>query len=85
MQETQITVTIKQDGQIVAEMGAGNGETTKKEYKRPEIEQMTEQEAEKYNIVSDLADVCEYLEESEVIKIRLIISKAQKRREREET
>lgn len=43
-----------------------------------------EQEAgedERDALVSDLANCCEYLEESEVIKIRLIVSKAQKRKE----
>ena len=45
---------------------------------------MTEDEAERYAAASDLANVCEYLEDSEVIKIKLIIQKAQARKERAE-
>lgn len=47
-------------------------------------EEMTEAEAERYAAASDLANVCEYLEDSEVIKIKLIIQKAQARKERAE-
>lgn len=88
--ETQITITIKQDGQTVA--GLGTGEKT------PDIEsdaaagytihsageEMSEVEAEQYAVASDLANVCEYLEDSEIIKIKLIIQKAQARKERSE-
>lgn len=49
-----------------------------------EIGEMTEKEVDRYAVASDLANVCEYLEDSEVIKIRLIVSKAQARKEREE-
>lgn len=42
-------------------------------------ERMMETEGERQAIVSDLANICEYLTDSEVIKIRLIISKAEKR------
>lgn len=38
-------------------------------------------EDERAALVSDLANCCEYLEASEVIKIRLIVSKAEKRKE----
>ena len=78
--ETQITITIKQDGEIKAEMDTGTGETEQ----QAAGAQLTEQEVEKFAIVSDLANVCEYLTESEVIKMRLIINKAQARKEREE-
>ncbi len=88
--ETQITITIKQDGQVVAGLGMGE--------KTPDIEsdaaagyithsddeEMTEAEAERCAVASDLANVCEYLEDSEVIKIKLIIQKAQARKERAE-
>lgn len=45
---------------------------------------VTEEEAERYAVASDLANVCEYLKESEVIAIRLTIQKAQARKERAE-
>lgn len=80
MLKTQINITIEQDGEIKAEMTAGTGETERAAAGAP----LTEQEAEKFAVVSDLANVCEYLKESEVINIRLIISKAQARKEREE-
>ncbi len=47
-------------------------------------EETPEAEADRYAVASDLANVCEYLEDSEVIKIRLIVNKAQARKEREE-
>ena len=47
-------------------------------------EELTEEEAERYAVASDLANVCDYLEDSEVIKIKLIIQKAQARKERAE-
>ena len=80
MMETQITITIKQDGEIKAEMNTGTGETEQ----QAAGARLTEQEAEKFAIVSDLANVCEYLTDSEVIKMRLIVDKEQSRKEREE-
>lgn len=46
--------------------------------------QFTPEEAERYKVASDLATVCDYLEDSEVIKIKLIIRRAQARKEGEE-
>lgn len=40
---------------------------------------ITEPEKERHALVSDLANICEYLTDSEVIKIRLIIDKVEKR------
>lgn len=79
--ETEIKITIRQDGKTVAEMGAGQGETNENGSGNGE---MTQEEAERYALASDLANVCEYLEDSEVIKIRLLVSKAQARKERGE-
>lgn len=47
--------------------------------------QYTPEEAERYKVASDLATVCDYLEDSEIIKIRLIVDKCQKRKEKEES
>lgn len=89
--ETQITITIKQDGQIVAGPGTGadapeseNNTTADYIIHSDGDKGITEGEAERYAVASDLANVCEYLEDSEVIKIRLIIQKAQTRKERVE-
>lgn len=85
---TQITITVRQDGETerrtmitadapdqesAAAAGAEYGE-----------EELTEEEKERCAVVSDLADAYEYLEDSEVIKIRLIVQKAQERKRRDE-
>lgn len=87
MEKTKITITIEQDGKTAAETTAG--EETPENRRAAitdfsEIGEMTEAEADRYAVASDLANVCEYLEDSEVIKIRLIVNKAQARKEREE-
>ncbi len=65
--------------------GRGNaGKQESSDHGFSEIGEMTEAEADRYAVASDLANVCEYLEDSEVIKIRLIVNKAQARKEREE-
>lgn len=87
MGKTKITITIEQDGQTVAGLAVGEETQENKEAENVDFsdsEEMTEVEAERYAVASDLANVCEYLEDSEVIKIRLIVSKAQARKEREE-
>ena len=66
-------------GFLGVDMAAGGSEEADRQQ-----EGSAEQEAdedERDALVSDLANCCEYLEESEVIKIRLIVSKAQKRKE----
>ena len=86
MEKTKITITIEQDGQTVAGLATGEETQENKEAENVDFsdsEEMTEAEAERYAVASDLANVCEYLEDSEVIKIRLIVSKAQARKERE--
>lgn len=87
MEKTKITITIERDGKTAVEMATGeetpeNGKAAITDFS--EIGEMTEAEAERYAVASDLANICEYLEDSEVIKIRLIVSKAQARKEREE-
>lgn len=92
MEEIQITTTIilKKDGEILTEVRqAADAPDNESEAVldthtyQPPSEELTEDEAERYAVASDLANVCDYLDESEVIKIRLIISKAQERKERE--
>jgi hypothetical protein len=45
--------------------------------------EFTQEEAERYKVASDLATVCDYLEDSEIIKIRLIVTKCEARMERD--
>lgn len=84
--ETQITITIKQDGQPVAGLGIGKTPNNERDAAAGldvnSDQEITEDEAERYAVASDLANVCDYLEDSEVIKIKLIVQKAQARKER---
>lgn len=93
MKEVRVTTTItfKEDGEIIADTkqtAAGilhEGSDAAAGYMAClDDKKITEDEAERYAVVSDLADVCDYLEDSEVIKIKLIIQKAQARKERAE-
>lgn len=95
MNEINVTInlTIKEDGEILTEMNrhasvsvpvnesdAVAGHTVYSDNDK----ELTEDEAERYAVASDLANICDYLEDSEVIKIKLIIQKAQARKERAE-
>lgn len=88
-----MNLTIKEDGEIVREVNkhastiipdnesdAAAGHTVYSDSDK----ELTEDEAERYAVASDLANICDYLEDSEVIKIKLIIQKAQARKERAE-
>lgn len=66
-------------GFLGIDMAAGGSEEGDQR-KEGSAEQETDED-ERDALVSDLANYCEYLEESEIIKIRLIVSKAQKRKE----
>lgn len=91
MKEIQITttITVKADGEVLAETkqaaGAPDNESSAAagDTVYSATEEVTEEQAERYAVASDLAEVCDYLTESEVIKIRLIISKAMERAQRE--
>lgn len=91
MQQIQVTttITVKEDGEIRAETTQTSGTSNNQKNESNagadnDITNMTEGEAERYAVASDLANVCDYLDDSEIIKIRLIIQKAEARKEREE-
>lgn len=87
MGKTKITITIEQDGQTVVRLATGEETQENRVAENADFSErgeITEDEAERYAAASDLANVCEYLEDSEVIKIKLIIQKAQARKERAE-
>lgn len=46
------------------------------------VENMTQEEAERFETASDIATYCEYLEESELIQLKIIASKCKARRDR---
>lgn len=84
-------ITVKEDGEILTEVKQEVGAPDKEREAAAGVEiysdddtEITEEEAERCAVASDLANVCEYLEDSEVIKIKLIVQKAQARKEREE-
>lgn len=91
MKEIQITttITVKADGEVLAEtkQAAGTPDNESSAAAGDTVysatEEITEEQAERYAVASDLAEVCDYLTESEVIKIRLIIGKAMERAPRE--
>ncbi len=83
MNEIEVTVNINLNGEKVA--GITTGEQAAETLPPGDAgHEVTQEEEQRFAVASDLANVCEYLEESEVIKIRLIISKAQARKERAE-
>lgn len=87
--EVEAKITIQADGEILAEVKQAEGAPDSESdaaagYTIYSDNDITEGEAERHAVVSDLADVCDYLEDSEVIKIKLIIQKAQARKDRSE-
>lgn len=90
MKEVEVLtkIKIKDDGEILVESmqaaGAPDYESDEAAGVTIESDDDPEEEEERYAVASDLANVCDYLSDSEVIKIRLIIQKAQERKERGE-
>lgn len=92
MKEIEVTtkITVKEDGEILTEVRRAAGEPDNESNAAlgdtiySDGEEITEDEAERQAVASDLANVCEYLEDSEVIKIKLIVQKAQERKRRAE-
>ena len=88
--QAEINISFKKDGEITVKItqaaGAANNESAAAAGNiiYTDDTEMTEDEAERYAVASDLANVCDYLEDSEVIKIKLIIQKANARKERAE-
>lgn len=95
MKDMQVTINIimRENGETLTEINSSDSVNIPdnesdmaaghKIYSEDDNE-LTEDEAERYAVASDLANVCDYLEESEVIKIKLIIQKALARKERAE-
>lgn len=88
MQEIQVTttVTVKENGKIKSEITKHVGVEDKKETENSAVAagqpmaEISKENVERYAVATDLANVCEYLEDSEIIKIKLIINKAEKRK-----
>lgn len=84
--ETQITITIKQDGKEVITKKQEVEDAYTFECHAPSTadKEITEEEMEKELAVSNLASVCEYLEDKDIIAIKIMAQKARKRKERME-
>lgn len=77
-------ITLENEQEIRRFMGGrmSSEEELSEELAQDEEQEHTEDEEERFAVASDLANVCEYLEDSEVIKIRLIVAKCEERKAR---
>lgn len=81
MNGIEVTVNINLNGEKVA--GITTGEQAAETLPPGDVgREVTQEEEQRFAVASDLANVCEYLEDSEVIKIRLIVNKSLPSRER---
>lgn len=86
---TRITIEIdegKEKRTIVTDIPEGQNmqQDQKEDPAAGELPEYTAEEMERINAASDLANVCEWLEDSEVIQLKLIVQKCQRRKERAE-
>lgn len=77
-------ITLENEKEINRFMAGKNTQPQSVEDTEDEERTFTKEQSDRYEIASDLATVCEYLEDSEIIKIRLIVSKCKARKERTE-
>ncbi len=77
-------ITLENEKEINRFMVGKNTQPQSVEDTEDEERTFTKEQSDRYEIASDLATVCEYLEDSEIIKIRLIVSKCKARKDRAE-
>lgn len=77
-------ITLEDEKEINRFMAGKNTQPQSVEDTEDEERTFTKEQSDRYEIASDLATVCEYLEDSEIIKIRLIVSKCKARKDRAE-
>ena len=77
-------ITLENEKEINRFMAGKNTQPQSVEDTEDEESTFTKEQSDRYEIASDLATVCEYLEDSEIIKIRLIVSKCKARKDRAE-
>lgn len=77
-------ITLENEKEIGRFMAGKNTRPQSVEDTEDEERTFTKEQSDRYEIASDLATVCEYLEDSEIIKIRLIVSKCKARKDRAE-
>lgn len=89
MQEIQVTtvITVKENGENESDVTKHVGTEDKEETEDRTMAagqitaEISKENAERYAVVSNLATVCEYLTDSEIIKIKLIIKRAETRKD----
>ena len=77
-------ITLENEKEINRFIAGKNTQPQSVEDTEDEERTFTKEQSNRYEIASDLATVCEYLEDSEIIKIRLIVSKCKARKDRAE-
>ncbi len=77
-------ITLENEKEINRFMAGKNTQPQSVEDTEDEERTFTKEQSDRYEIASDLATVCEYLEDSEIIKIQLIVSKCKARKDRAE-
>ena len=77
-------ITLENEKEINRFMTGKNTQPQSVEDTEDEERTFTKEQSDRYEIASDLATVCEYLEDSEIIKIQLIVSKCKARKDRAE-
>ncbi len=87
--KVKVEIEIENDGDKQKIVSAGIEQDPEDNETDDGIEQIEEQEvtpedAERYAAVSDLANCCEYMDDSELIKVKLIVQKCMKRKAAEE-
>lgn len=77
-------ITLENEKEINRFVTGKNTQPQSVEDTEDEERTFTKEQSDRYEIASDLATVCEYLEDSEIIKIRLIVLKCKARKDRAE-
>jgi len=79
---TELTPAIQLEGSTCETSCNCEESTAREKESKPEVVMSRDHQA-RYDIASDLANVCEYLEEAEIMKLKLIIQKCEGRRKQE--
>lgn len=89
----KIIITIEQDDthilpaiQLAGALGETEDQITadQKEEQEEQPKHITKEQNERYNLASDLANVCEYMDDADVMKIKVIVDKCNTRKKKGE-
>nr|DAM20951.1 MAG TPA: hypothetical protein [Caudoviricetes sp.] len=79
----KITIEIDDEKKVICGVDQTADTAAESQQPEPETDPLDPEEAERYAAASDLANCCEYLEDSELIKLKLMIQKCETRKERD--